>query len=263
MPLIARAAPGHRSAESALLAGVSIAHYTRLEQGNGDSVSDEVLAAIGAALRLEPDELAYLRRIARRPTPCAADASDVPAGLRYLLESFVMTPALVVGRYTQIVGWNRLAVAVFGDFPLLPDHRRTLSHLLFAEPHRRELHGAEWERVAREHVAHLRVLLGRFRGDPALAAHIDQLRELSTDFARLWAKHPVAQVRNRTYVLHHPIVGELALHGELVALPAAPSCFGLDLFAAEPGSLRPSVPYGSSRASESGSRVIHRASETA
>jgi hypothetical protein len=85
-------------------------------------------------------------------------------------------------------------------------------------------------------VAHLRVLLGRYRGDPALAAHIDQMRELSADFAQMWAEHPVAQLRNRAYVLHHPVAGELTLYGELIALPDEPSCCGLDLFAAEPGS---------------------------
>ncbi|WP_330255313.1 helix-turn-helix transcriptional regulator [Nocardia sp. NBC_00565] len=233
-----RRVAGLRREELARLAGVSIAHYTRLEQGNNDSVSDEVLAAIGTALRLDADESAYLHRIARRPTPCAGatDSSEVPASLHYLLDSFVLTPALVIGRHTQIIGWNQLAVAVFGDFPALPEHRRTHSHLLFTEPHLRELHGIGWERAAREHVAHLRVLLGRYRGDAGLAAHIDELRDLSIDFARMWAEHPVAQVRNRTYVLHHPVVGEFTLHGELIALPDAPSCCGLDLFAAEPGS---------------------------
>ncbi|MFD1545604.1 helix-turn-helix domain-containing protein [Nonomuraea guangzhouensis] len=233
-----RRVAGLRREELARLAGVSIAHYTRLEQGNGDSVSDEVLDAIGVALRLDPDELAYLHRIARRPQACAgaATSSDVPAGLRHLLESFVMTPALVVGRHTQIVGWNQLAVAVFGDFPRLPADRRTFSHLLFTEPGLRELLRTGWERAAREHVAHLRVLLGRYRGDSGLAAHIDQLRELSADFARIWAEHPVARVRSRVYVLHHPVVGELTLHGELIALPDEPACCGLDLFAAEPGS---------------------------
>ncbi|MEU4230145.1 helix-turn-helix transcriptional regulator [Nonomuraea sp. NPDC026600] len=233
-----RRVAGLRREELAQLAGVSIAHYTRLEQGKGDSVSDEVLNAIGVALRLDTDELAYLHRIARRPQACAgaAASSDVPAGLRYLLESFVMTPALVVGRHTQIVGWNQLAVAVFGDFTGLPEDRRTFSHLLFAEPYLRELHRTDWERAAREHVAHLRVLLGRYRGDVGLAAHIDHLRELSADFARIWAEHPVARVRSRVYVLHHPVVGELTLHGELIALPDGPSCCGLDLFAAEPGS---------------------------
>lgn len=232
----ARRVAGLRREELAGLAGVSIAHYTRLEQGKGDSVSDEVLNAVGTALRLDRDELAYLHRIARPPAPCAAAPSQVPPGLRYLLESFVMTPALVVGRHTQVVGWNRLAVAVFGDFPALPEERRTLSHLLFTEPYLRELHRAGWERAAREHVAHLRVLLGRYRGDQGLAAHLRHLRELSADFARMWAEHPVAQVRSRTYELHHPVVGALTLHGELVKLPDEPSCYGLDLFAAEPGS---------------------------
>jgi transcriptional regulator with XRE-family HTH domain len=233
-----RRVAGLRREELAPLAGVSIAHYTRLEQGKGDSVSDEVLDAVGAALRLDTDELAYLHRIARRPLPCvgAAAPSDVPPSLRYLLESFVITPALVVGRHTQIVGWNQLAVAVFGDFPALPENRRTLSHLLFTDPYLRELHGTGWERAAREHAAHLRVLLGRYRADPGLAAHIDNMRELSADFARLWAEHPVAQIRYRAYVLDHPVVGELTLHGELITLPDEPSCCGLDLFAAEPGS---------------------------
>lgn len=233
-----RRVAGLRREELAQLAGVSIAHYTRLEQGNGDSVSDEVLDAIGGALRLDTDELAYLYRIARRPRPCgnAAASPDVPPGLRYLLESFVMTPALVLGRHTQIVGWNQLAAAVFGDFRALAEDRRTLSHLLFTERYLRELLRTGWERAAGEHVAHLRVLLGRYRGDPGLAAHIDDMRDLSEDFARMWAEHPVAQARYRAYVLHHPVVGELTLHGELISLPDAPSCCGLDLFAAEPGS---------------------------
>ena len=232
-----RRVAGLRREELARLAGVSIAHYTRLEQGNGDSVSDEVLDAIGAALRLDADELAYLHRIARRPQPCAAAvaAPDVPLGLGYLLESFVMTPALVIGPHTQIVAWNPLAVAVFGDFPVLPEDRRTISHLLFTEPYLR-LHPTGWEQAARGHVAHLRVLLGRYRGDSGLVAHLEHMRDLSADFARMWAQHPVAQVRDRAYLLHHPVVGELTLHGELITLPEEPSCWGLDMFAAEPGS---------------------------
>ncbi|MFD3933209.1 helix-turn-helix domain-containing protein [Streptomyces sp. NPDC058614] len=232
-----RRVAGLRREELARLAGVSIAHYTRLEQGKGEAVSDEVLDAVGTALRLDADEWAYLHRIARRPRPCAGGVAsyDVRPGLRYLLESFVMTPALLVGRHTQILGWNRLAVAVFGDFPALPESRRTISHLWFTDSYL-QLHGSGWERAARQHVAHLRVLLGRYRGDAELAAHIDHMRDLSADFARMWAEHPVAQVRDRAYVLHHPVVGELTLHGELIALPDDPACWGLDLFAAEPGS---------------------------
>ncbi|WP_181722208.1 helix-turn-helix domain-containing protein [Nocardia gipuzkoensis] len=232
-----RRVAGLRREELARLAGVSIAHYTRLEQGDGDRVSDQVLDAIGTALRLDRDESTYLHRIARRPRPCAVAARpEVTPGMRHLLDSFALTPALLVGRHTQIVGWNQLAVAVFGDFPALPDNSRTFSHLLFGAPRSRALFGGDWERAAREHVAHLRVLLGRYRGDSGLAAHIEHLRDRNADFGRMWAEHPVAQVRSRTYLLHHPVVGELTLHGELVALPDEPSCCGLDLFAAEPGS---------------------------
>ncbi|QKG27159.1 helix-turn-helix domain-containing protein [Actinomadura verrucosospora] len=233
-----RRVAGLRREELVRLAGVSIAHYTRLEQGRGDSVSDEILTAVGAALRLDADELAYLHRIARRPRPCAVpeDGPEVPRGLRHLLRSFEMTPALAIGRHTQIVGWNRLAAAVFGDFAALPAPRRTLTHVLFAEPYLRELHRDDWERTAHEHVAHLRVLLGRFRRDTALTSHIDDMCDRSPDFARMWAEHSVAQIRSRSYRLHHPVVGRLTLHGERVSLPDEPSCVGLDLFAAEPDS---------------------------
>ncbi|MFD4352634.1 hypothetical protein ACFWPX_08740 [Nocardia sp. NPDC058518] len=43
MPLTARAVPGLRNAESALLAGVSVEYYTRVERGNLKGVSDSVL----------------------------------------------------------------------------------------------------------------------------------------------------------------------------------------------------------------------------
>ncbi|MFC4909598.1 helix-turn-helix transcriptional regulator [Actinomadura gamaensis] len=233
-----RRVAGLRREELARVAGVSIAHYTRLEQGRSDSVSDEILDAVGTALRLDADERAYLHEIARPAPRCERPAASpqVPPSFRYLLESFAMTPAMAVGPHTQIIGWNRLAVAVFGDFPALPDDRRTLSHLVFTEPSLRALYGAGWEDVAREHVAQLRVLFGRHRGDAAFLAHLDGMRELSADFARMWDERPIGRIRSRVHVLYHPVVGELTLHRELVTPPEQPSCCGLDLFAAEPGS---------------------------
>ncbi|NUU20171.1 MAG: helix-turn-helix domain-containing protein, partial [Streptomycetaceae bacterium] len=52
-----RRVAGLRREELARVAGVSLAHYTRLEQGRGESVSAEVLTAVGHALRLDPDEM--------------------------------------------------------------------------------------------------------------------------------------------------------------------------------------------------------------
>jgi transcriptional regulator with XRE-family HTH domain len=229
-----RRVPGLRREELAVAAGVSIAHYTRLEQGRGGSVSDEVLDAVGAALRLDDDELVHLHRIARRPPACESAPPEVPPGMRHLLDSFTLTPALVLGRHTQILGWNALAAAVFGDFAAVPEHRRTVTHLLFGE--HRALYGPGWEAAATRHAAHLRVLLGRHRGDPGLSTHVTDMLERNPHFARLWAAHPVARARSAVHILHHPVAGALTLHHEVAALPEGPACCGLDLYAAEPGS---------------------------
>ncbi|PRY57315.1 helix-turn-helix domain-containing protein [Glycomyces artemisiae] len=233
-----RRVAGLRREELALAAGVSIAHYTRLEQGNGQSVSDEVLDAVSAALRLDPDESKYLRQIARRPTACEFRQAtpDSHRGARYLLDSLEAAPAFMLGRHTQIVGWNPLAVAVFGDFPSLPEEDRTLTHLLFTDPYVRELHRDGWERAAREHVAHLRTLLGHFRADPKVIAHIERMRAESADFARLWGEYLVGRVIGRVFTLHHPVAGELRFYGERIMLPDEPACCSVDVYATEPGS---------------------------
>ncbi|MEU8138098.1 helix-turn-helix domain-containing protein [Streptodolium elevatio] len=228
---------GLRREELAGLAGVSVAHYTRLEQGRSDSVSAEVLTAIGTALRLDDDERTYLSQLARPDArTCPETAVPPRPGLRHLVASFGATPAILVGRHTEIVAWNPVAAALFGDFAAMPEGERSISDLIFRHPHIRELHGDGWVHTALEHAAHLRVLAACYRGDKRLAAHIERLRAASPDFARMWAAHPVARAAHRFYRLNHPVVGELELYGELLTLPGDPEYSGLDLFAAEPGS---------------------------
>lgn len=232
-----RRVAGLRREELAGLAGVSVAHYTRLEQGRSDSVSAEVLAAIGRALRLDEDERTYLGQLARPDArTCPETAVPPRPGLRHLVASFGSTPAVLVGRHTEIVAWNPVAAALFGDFAAMPEGERSISDLIFRRPHIRDLHGGGWENTALEHVAHLRVLSACYRGDRGLAAHIERLRADSPDFARMWASHPVARVGHRRYRLHHAVVGDLELYGELLTLPGDPQYSGLDLLAAEPGS---------------------------
>ncbi|WP_436770570.1 helix-turn-helix domain-containing protein [Yinghuangia sp. YIM S09857] len=232
-----RRVAGLRREELAGLAGVSVAHYTRLEQGRSDSVSAEVLAAIATALRLDDDERTYLGQLARPDArTCPVTAVPPRPGLRHLVASFGGTPAILVGRHTEIVAWNPVAAALFGDFAAMPDGERSISDLIFRRAHIRDLHGEGWERTALEHVAHLRVLSACYRGDRLLTAHIERLRADSTDFARMWAAHPVARAGHRVYRLTHPVAGELELYGELVTLPGDPEYSGLDLFAAEAGS---------------------------
>src|SRR5206468_2806351 len=60
-----RRVTGLRREELAMLANVSITHYTRLEQGRTTGVSDSLLEAIARTLRLTEDETLHLKDLAR------------------------------------------------------------------------------------------------------------------------------------------------------------------------------------------------------
>ena len=55
-----RRVPGLRREEVAVLAGISIEYYTRLERGNATGVSDSVIDGIAHALQLDDAERAHL-----------------------------------------------------------------------------------------------------------------------------------------------------------------------------------------------------------
>jgi transcriptional regulator with XRE-family HTH domain len=74
-----RRVPGLRREELAQLAGVSVAYYTRLEQGLSRNASDGVLDALALALRLDHDETA--RPAPRRTGPAhGRNAFGRPSG---------------------------------------------------------------------------------------------------------------------------------------------------------------------------------------
>lgn len=60
-----RRVPGLRREEVALLAGVSVDYYVRLERGRLAGASDGVLDAIADALQLDDAERAHLYELAR------------------------------------------------------------------------------------------------------------------------------------------------------------------------------------------------------
>lgn len=230
-----RRVPGLRRDELARLAGVSVEYYTRLEQGRGPSVSDSVLDAIAAALRLDPTEHAHLRELARpgnavRPAP---RGRQIRQQLRLLLDSMDRVPAFVLGRRMDILAWNRLGDAVSG-FSALPAAERNVARQFFLEPASRELY-PDWSNVAAEVVGYLRLDAGRYPDDPALAALVGTLSIQSETFRELWASH---RVRDKAYGpkrINHPVVGELDLRYETLTLPAEPDQL-LVSYLAEPGS---------------------------
>ncbi|MFF5482510.1 helix-turn-helix domain-containing protein [Streptomyces sp. NPDC012935] len=232
-----RRVPGLRREELAQLAGVSVAYYTRLEQGNGRNVSAEVLGAIARALRLSDAEHSHLTHLAKpkqhKKKP-AARTEQVRPALRQLLESIEGVPAYISGRRSDILAWNRMAAAVFGDWSELPVQERNWARLVFLKPEYRELF-VEWDQKASDMVAFLRMDAGCHSDDPRLSALVGELSLKSEEFRRLWANHDVKEKSYGVKRLRHPLVGELTLNFESFRLSDGTEQV-LITYHAEPGS---------------------------
>lgn len=209
-----RRVPGLRREELAQLAGVSVTHYTRLEQGHGRNVSAEVLDAVAAALRLTSAEREHLTNLVHPPQLVPGpDEPHVRTDLRCLMEGMEHTPAFAHGRHGNILAWNESAGRLLGDLDALPPRRRSWPHLVFLDRHFRSMIGdaAEWDLVARQHVAYLRLSLGRYPQDADMAAVVESLWSSSADFRRLWAEYQVADWSGVTCHLRHPVAGDLEI----------------------------------------------------
>jgi len=221
-----RRVPGLRRDELAQLAGVSVAYYTRLEQGQSVNASASVIDAIATALRLNHAERTHLHALAR-PAPArrrrAARPERPSDGALQLLDAMPEVPALLLGRSTDILGWNRLGHQLFASHldasaPGWPGERPNQIRLLFRDPHTRELH-RRWDEEATRAVASLRYVAGNYPDDRAVAELIGELSMHSREFARLWAHHGVVLCSSGTKYLHHPVVGDLDVHYESMYLP--------------------------------------------
>ncbi|WP_175411815.1 helix-turn-helix transcriptional regulator [Streptomyces sp. TRM64462] len=234
-----RRVPGLRREELALLAGVSVAYYTRLEQGNGQNVSTEVLDAIARALRLSDAERDHLLHLAKpsykkRKRSGGFRQQTVRPAVRHLLDAMDGVPALVVGQRLDILAWNRLAQALFGDFAALEPEERNMARHVFLSPAARDLY-VDWEAKATEVVSVLRMYAGCSADDPRLAALVGDLSVRSPEFRSLWAAHTVQEKGHGVKLLRHPLVGELTLSYETLKL-ADDHDQSLVTYAAEPDS---------------------------
>ncbi|MFD3929432.1 helix-turn-helix domain-containing protein [Streptomyces sp. NPDC058614] len=232
-----RRVPGLRREELAQLAGVSVAYYTRLEQGNGRNVSAEVLDAISRALRLTDAEHAHLTHLAKpkqHKKKQGARPQQVRGALRQLLDTLDGVPAYITGRRSDVLVWNRMAAAVFGDWAELPVQERNWARMVFLKPEYHDLF-VEWEQKAIDIVCLLRMDAGCHPDDPRLSALVGELSVKSEDFRRLWATHDVKEKTHGVKRLRHPLVGDLSLQYESFQL-AGDAEQVLVTYHAEPGS---------------------------
>jgi transcriptional regulator with XRE-family HTH domain len=231
-----RRVAGLRREEVAHLAGVSVDYYVRLEQGRGNNVSGAVLDAVCRALRLDDDERAHLYRLAQptRTPRRLTVPQQVRPQVRHLLEAITDAAAFVIGRRTDVLAWNRLGTALFGDFDAMPVRQRNFARMFFTDEDLAELVFLDWPAKASDLVAYLRIDGSRYPDDPALAELIGELSLHSDLFRRMWAEHPVREKGHTTTGLHHPIVGTMELAHEALRLPDADQV--LITYSAAPGS---------------------------
>lgn len=235
-----RRVSGLRREEVAVLAGVSVPYYARLERGEINGVSDGVLDALAGALQLDDAERTHLFDLARAAQPVAARRRRRPPrhrvrpDVQWTLDAMTGAAALAGNDRLDILAANALGRALFSD--LLPASGPPANHAryVFLDPRSAAFYG-DWDRAAAETVAILRWAAGRDPYDRELTDLIGQLATQSDTFRTLWATHNVRFHATAVKQLHHPTVGDLELSFNRLDLAADD---GLAIFAytPEPGS---------------------------
>lgn len=238
-----RRVKGLRREEVALLAGMSVDYYVRLERGNLSGASDSVLEALAASLQLDEAERAHLYDLARASSPAGQRKSGAttskirPATLR-LIDAMNTVPAYVRNGRFDILAANELGRALYSplfDSPLFTERGPVNSaRFCFLDPAAEEF-WIDWEKAADDSVAFLRSEVGRSPNDRVLTQLVGELTTRSKAFSTRWARHDVKFHRAGIKRLRHPLVGELNLPYEAMDL-SADAGLRLNVYTPEPDS---------------------------
>ena len=218
-----RRVPGLRREEVALLAGLSVDYYGRLERGSLAGASESVLEAVARALRLDDAERQHLFDLARRADPpslrrpARKKAPPMPREAVLSILAGMTIPAYVRTPRMEIVAANALCRALYGgalDPERLP---LNLARYLFLDPHSRGFF-LDWDHVADDLVGSLRTQVGRDPRDKVLSDLVGELSTRSDDFVARWARQNVRLHQTSRKRLHNRVVGEIELTGNALEL---------------------------------------------
>jgi transcriptional regulator with XRE-family HTH domain len=238
-----RRVPGLRRSEVAALAGVSVEYYAKLERGSIGGASASVLDSVARALQLDDTERAHLFDLARaadgipssgRPRRRVARSSTPRPSLQWALSAITDGVAFVRDQRQDLLATNALGRAFYA--PVIGDGGRTpnLARFQFLDPAARDFY-PDWDLFAEMCVAIMRAEAGRDPHDKGLQDLVGELSTRSDTFRRLWGAHDVRTHGSGTKRFHHPVVGELTLAYEELAITAEPGQVLL-VYTAEPGS---------------------------
>jgi hypothetical protein len=234
-----RRTPGLRREELAALAGVSIDYYIRLERGKETRPSPAVVDALGRALLLDPEEMAYLRELAAQaarggaPARNPAPSRTVRPTLKRVLEAVRPCPAYVIGRTNDVLAANPGGQYLLPGMADWPAKQRNTIRYTFLHAQARGL-WPDWEVKARACVAHLRAVAG---ADPDAAeplAIVGELAVKSPEFSRMWERYDVRRVGYGQKTFMHPEVGTMTLSHEVMEINRTDGQ-RIVVYSAEPG----------------------------
>lgn len=235
-----RRVPGLRREEVALLTGVSVDYYVRLERGNLAGASDSVLDALARALQLDDAERQHLFDLARAAAPAPVRGrrpkapESVRAPVQQVLDAMGDAPAWVRNGRHDIVAANNLGRALYA--PVFDDPHRPVNTTRFTylNPAAREF-WRDYDRIANDAAAMLRLEAGRNPHDPDLIRLVGELSTQSELFRQRWASRDVMFHRSGLKRLRHPVVGDLDLNFESMELPSEPGLV-MNVYTAPAGS---------------------------
>lgn len=233
-----RRVPGLRREEVAMLAGISVDYYAKMERGDLRGVSPEILDAIARALHLDDAEIDHLHDLAQAANPRPATrrpaaAHSVEPSFQQFLDAVTGAPVWVRDRRMNIITANSLGRALYRPILDDPAGQGNTARFMFLSPAARLFFPA-WEQGADDIVATMRGYAGQHPRDRQLTDVIGELVTRSDAFRQRWAAHNVRHHHAGVKRVHHPDVGDLELTYTAMHLPAHPEWFMFG-YTAEPG----------------------------
>ncbi len=206
-----RRTPGLRREEVAYLAGIGLTWYTRLEQGKEIQVSKDVIESLARVFMLTSEERFHLYQLANLPTPTESinQSFSLSPTVQIVLDELIACPSIVVNAYQTVVGWNRAACILFGDFPNMPLKERNILWSMFMLPHYQN-YLVNWASHAQNLVAKFRSTYDTYINDTQMRNLIDELLEKSEAFSNYWKLHEIHYDNEVDKKFQHPTLGTLS-----------------------------------------------------
>lgn len=235
-----RRVPGLRRSEVAMLAGVSVEYYAKLERGQISGASESVLFAIAQALHLDDAEREHLFDLARaagqtptrsRRKPVAS--ASVRSGMQLMMDAITEGAAMVRNGRMDILATNALGRALQAQVFDSPGNGN-LARYTFLDPRAHDFH-PNWDKAADITVGILRTEAGRDPYDRGVQDLVGELCTRSDAFRTRWGAHNVRQHGAGVKRFVHPIVGELELSYEDLQFVQHPGLTFL-IYVTDPGS---------------------------